>query len=101
MLQVYKEYALCRCLEHALPNDSLIKNDPSQVIYNEASYGKIGYGGAKAIDSLAAMAANRRNKPGTTAYEGNAYVYDCMKFFKSPQLDSVEKKTLRNTAFQN
>lgn len=85
-----KEYAFCKCLEHASKDSSFFQDDISISVYREiASYNDTAFVN---IDSLAKEAAFQI-KPSQIADHENrkAILSDCFLFYKSKKLDSAVK----------
>lgn len=83
-----KEYALCKCIQFAMPNDSSVKNDLSPSVYREMmlySYSELSF-----IDSLARKAAFSIAPSPIQDLQGRRSVLmSCISFYKGRQLDSV------------
>jgi len=83
-----KEYALCKCIQFAVPNDSSLKQDISPAVYREMIL--YNYPELNIIDSLARKAAfSIVPSPIADLAGKRSVMMNCIGFYKSGQLDSV------------
>lgn len=83
-----KNYALCKCLIYAMPNDSILKKDISASVYRELS--GCGAEDLDKIDTLAKKNAGSFLPSPIFDHAGKkAVLMDCISFYKGKTLDSL------------
>lgn len=89
-----RNYAFCRCMYYALPKDSSIHTDPSGAVFLE--FLERSDASTDALDSVARRAAATILPSVISDHDGRRLVlYECLKFYNSPTLDSVVQKYLQ------
>jgi hypothetical protein len=87
-----KQYALCKCLVFAIPNDTFLSKDLSLNVYKEiANYSDNVY---SSVDSIIVLKVKRIETSTIYDYSNRkAILKFCINdFYKSPYLDSLVKK---------
>lgn len=88
--EIYKDYALCSCLNYSLKKDSVTYKDNSMETLVDLSYDHLNADKTRILDSLAADYVNSlaENK-GETFENRKSPFFDCILFYKSKKLEET------------